>query len=201
MKIVNENGQLINIKYFEKEEQDLARTYVLEDDVVLELGARYGSVSCTINNNLGIKTNQVVVEPDERVWEALEINKKANNCHFHIIKGFISYKKLNLTDKSSHLGCGTSTIEDSNTTIPSYSLSEIKNKYKLNFNVLIADCEGFLEMFYDENTNFFDSLRLVIFECDRPDKCNYNKIKTSLTNKGFTNLLDSFQNVWINTSI
>jgi FkbM family methyltransferase len=201
MIIVNEYGSPINTNYFEKEEQDLARTYILENDVVLELGARYGSVSCVINNNLRIKTNQVVVEPDERVWEALETNKKQNNCHFHIIKGFISNKKLNLTDINSYAGYGTTTIQDNSTTIPSYSLNEIKEKYNMKFNVLIADCEGFLEEFYDENTDFFDSLRLIIFECDRPDKCNYDKIKNNLKNKGFTNLLNGFQNVWMNTSL
>ncbi len=36
----------------EKDEQDLANKYILEDDIVLELGARYGSVSCIINNKL-----------------------------------------------------------------------------------------------------------------------------------------------------
>jgi len=201
MIIVNEIGHHVDINYFEKEEQELARTYVLENDIVLELGARYDSVSCVINNNLRTKTNQVVVEPDERVWEALEINKNKNNCHFHIIKGFISNKNLNLTDKNSYGGYGTTTIEDNNTSIPSYSLIEIKEKYNLNFNVLIADCEGFLEEFYDENTDFFHSLRLIIFECDRPDKCNYDKITTNLKDKGFTNKLNGFQNVWINTSL
>ena len=68
----------VNIKKLEKQEQELAKQYVLEDDVVLELGARYGSVSCTINSKLNNKKNQVVVEPDDRVWDALERNKKTN---------------------------------------------------------------------------------------------------------------------------
>jgi len=65
----------------------------------------------------------------------------------------------------------------------------------LNFNVLVADCEGFLEQFFDENPEFYDNLRLIIFEEDFPEKCNYNKIKENLRTKGFINILNGFQNV------
>ena len=92
MKIFNENKQLVNINKIERPEQDLVEKYILEDDVVLELGARYGSVSCKINLNLKNKFNQVSVEPDKRVWTALKFNKIINKCKFHIIKGFISKK-------------------------------------------------------------------------------------------------------------
>lgn len=200
MIIKDENGYIVDTENFEKEEQDLASKYILENDIVLELGARYGSVSIVVNKILDNKTNHVVVEPDERVWECLEENKISNDCHFNIIRGFISNKKLNLTDITSCWGYGTTSIEDTSSKIPSYTLTEIKEKYNLNFNVLIADCEGFLETFYDENPSFFDNLRLIIFERDRPDKCNYDRIINILSDKGYTNLLNCFQNVWMNTS-
>ncbi len=72
MDIRNEHGQSVNIAKLEVQEQRLVNQYIKENDVVFELGARYGSVSCIINSKLNCKTNQVVVEPDERVWEALE---------------------------------------------------------------------------------------------------------------------------------
>jgi FkbM family methyltransferase len=198
MIIVDLHGNLVNIEHIEKVEQDLANKYILEDDIVLELGARYGSVSCTINSKLKNKYNQVVVEPDERVWNALEKNKNSNNCEFNIVKGFISNKKLDLTNLDCWLGgYGATFIENNNTLIPSYSLNEIKQKYKLNFNVLVADCEGFLEVFFDENPDFYDNLRLLIFEEDYPDKCNYDKIKKKLIEKKFNKILEGHQNVWI----
>jgi FkbM family methyltransferase len=167
----------VNINRIEKREQDLADMYILENDVVLELGARYGSVSCVINSKLNNKNNQVVVEPDDRVWDALEKNRNNNNCEFNIVNGFISNKKLDLTNLDCCLGgYGATFIENNDTKIPSYSLDEIKNKYNLKFNVLVADCEGFLEVFFDENPNFYDDLRLIIFEADYPNKCNYNKL-------------------------
>jgi FkbM family methyltransferase len=201
MDIQDRNGKVVDTIQNEKEEQDLAKEYIQLNDIVFELGARYGSVSCIINSKLNCKTNQVVVEPDERVWEALERNKKVNNCEFNIVKGFVSNKKLGLINKQSYGEYGTSSTLDDTSKIPSYTLKEIEEKYKLKFNVLVADCEGFLETFFDENPNFYDQIRLIIFEADYPDKCNYNKIKNTLEDKGFTKLLEGHQNVWINFTI
>ena len=49
MKFYDEHNNLIDNNSIEKPEQDLVNQYILEHDIVLELGARYGSVSCTIN--------------------------------------------------------------------------------------------------------------------------------------------------------
>ena len=76
-------------------------------------------------------------------------------------------------------------------------MGEINEKYNLPFNVLVADCEGFLEVFFDENPEFYDNLRLIIFEEDYPEKCNYDKIKNKLLEKQFINLVEGHQNVWI----
>ena len=206
MDIQDQNGNPIDINTIEDEEQYLAKEYIQQNDVVFELGARYGSVSCVINSKLNCKTNQVVVEPDELVWKALERNKKVNNCEFNIVKGFVSNKKLKLINQSwgygtKYYGYGTSCTVDNSSKIPSYTLKEIEETYKLKFNVLVADCEGFLETFFDENPNFYDQLRLIIFEADCPDKCNYIKIKNTLKNRGFTKLVEGHQNVWINFTI
>ena len=64
----------VDIHVFENEEQRLAKKYIHKDDVVLEIGARYGSVSVLLML-LGNSQNQVSVEPDERVWSALDKKK------------------------------------------------------------------------------------------------------------------------------
>ena len=199
MLILDENNKAIDTNTMEKHEQDLANQYILPDDIVLELGARYGSVSCIINSKLKNKRNQVVVEPDERVWDALERNKINNKCEFNIVKGFISNKKLDLTNKDDfHGGYGSTYIESADSNIKSYSLDDVKLKYNIkNFNVLVADCEGFLECFFDENPSFYDNLRLIIFEADYTQKCNYDKIKQTLRDKLFINILEGHQNVWM----
>ena len=197
MNFYDENNNKIDHEHWEKWEQDLVKQYIKPNDVVLELGARYGTVSCAINKILNNQHNQVSVEPDERVWDALENNKKINDCHFNIIKGFISNKKLDLINKDSWFGYGTSSTEDIESSIKNYTLDEIKEIYNLNFNVLVADCEGFLETFLEENPNLYNEIRLIIFEEDYIEKCNYIKIKEILKIKNFINLLDGHQNVWI----
>lgn len=194
MDIRNENGE--DILHMEAPEQELANKYITDQMIVLELGARYGSVSCVINSKLKYKTNQVVVEPDSRVWESLERNKKVNQCEFHIVKGFISNKKLDLINIDSWYGYGTTSIENENTTIPSFSLNEIEKKYNLKFDSLVADCEGFLETFFDENPHMYDQLRFIMYERDYPDKCNYEKINRTLVEKGFNCIVSGHQNIW-----
>lgn len=198
MKIYNEKDLLVDTEKLEKPEQELAKKYINNDDIVLELGARYGSVSCIINSKLSNKKNHVCVEPDSRVWDALEKNKIINHCEFNIVNGFIGKHKMSLTNLDEYYGGYASTfIYDEMSNISSYSLDEIKNKYNLKFNVLVADCEGYLEIFFDENPQLYSELRLIIFEEDYPEKCNYKKIRDSLNKHNFKALLTGHQNVYI----
>ena len=147
------------------------------------------------NKKLNDKKRQLSVEPDERVWDALEKNKSENNCEFAILKGFISNKKLSLINTDKYAGGYASTsIEDNNSNIKSVELDYYSN-YK--FNVLIADCEGFLEEFIDENEEFIKSLRLIIFEADYGKKCNYRKIRKFLKDNNFKLILSGHQNVFL----
>ena len=75
MSFVNRDGSEVDID-FEKEEQMLIRTYIPSDATVLEMGARYGTVSCVISQVLNDPTKHVAVEPDSTVIEALTENKK-----------------------------------------------------------------------------------------------------------------------------
>jgi hypothetical protein len=77
MEFKDQYGKIIDHLKMERDEQLQAEKYVTSDCVVLELGARYGTVSCIINKKVG--PNMVVVEPDIRVQDALEQNMKAND--------------------------------------------------------------------------------------------------------------------------
>ncbi len=196
MEFFNEKNIKINHLRIERTEQLQAETYIRPDSVVLELGARYGTVSCVISKKLSDPNNLVVVEPDERVWGALESNMERNDCKFHIVKGFVSRKPLGLTEQNSFNGYGTTFAESEEATIPCFTLEEIQDKYGIRFNTLVADCEGFLERFFEENPLFYDQLNLVMFETDYGTKCNYKKIMNMLTSKGFTKCVDGSHQVW-----
>lgn len=200
LRIVNEKDKLIDIKNVEATEQAFARTYIEPDDCVLELGARFGSVSCTINKILKNKTHQVVFEPDARVWDALEKNRDNNECFFHIVKGCLSKQPLSLTNLGKANGYATSTIVDLSSSIPFVSLDDLYKQYKIpTLNVLVADCEGCLQQVLSDFPEILDSLRLFIFEADSPTTCDYKVIRSLLQDKGFTKVKEGFQNVWKQT--
>lgn len=190
----NENNEIIKHNIYEKTEQNLVNKYINEDDIVLELGARYGTVSCLINSKLNNKQNQVSVEPDPKVISSLIKNRELNKCNFHIISGFISEKKLNL-ERTEHIcqsnidliGYGATFIEDECSSIPSYSLDNIEKMYNFKFNTLVIDCEGFFEEFLNENKDILNHIKKIIIEEDYKEKCNYSNINKKLIDNKFKN--------------
>jgi len=196
MKIIDELGGDINTSITEIEEQSLVDLYIEKEDVVLELGGRCGIVSCLINSKLNNKSNHVVVEPDDRVWNSLAVNKSVNNCNFYIVQGFISRQKLNLTNKEACNGYASYAIKDNKTPIHCYTLEEIAYKSNIkSFNVLVADCEGCLEDFLNENVDLCSDLRLVIYEAD--GGCNYDYIEKLLIGSGLDHVVKGLFNVFI----
>ncbi len=213
MKFYNEENKIINHKNLETVEQYLVKKYIKGSDSVLELGARYGTVSCTINKKINNPSNQVSVEPDYRVIGALQKNRDINNCKFHIIYGFISNEKLSL-ERTDHIcqgnadlkGYGSTFVKDNSSKIKSYKITEIEKNYNLKFNSLVADCEGYLEKFLEENPNLYKQLNKIIFEEDYGEKCNYKEIKSKLKEHNFIEkeyLSDGkiFHSVWIKEKI
>jgi hypothetical protein len=197
---INERNQKVDYNQYEKREIDLIKKFIKEDDVVLELGARYGGTSVAINQILKDKEKQVSVDPDERIWESLETNKKNHNCHFMIIKGTISNKPQKIIKDSRKFADNN----DWATYTESASQGEVQGSSVknyplplLNLNVLVADCEGFLETFYDENKNMFPYLRLIIFEKDRPDFCNYDRLINEFKMLGFKCIQNDFHSVFM----
>ena len=193
----DENNNKIHHLRVERKEQILCETYLNESCIVLELGARYGTVSCVIEKIIKNPKHLVVIEPDERVWASLENNRNNNNCSFNIVKGFVSLKPLILENHNEWNGYATSSKESEISTIPSYTLSEIQDKYNIVFNTLVADCEGFLGIFLEENPILYSQLQIIIFEKDYPKVCNYKKIKDTLKQNGFIQEVSLFRECWI----
>lgn len=186
---VNENGE--TLPYLEVVEQFLVSQYIEPNDHVLELGARYGMVSVGINKLLADPTKQVVVEPDDRVIGALHENRDYHDCKFGIWYGFVSETPLSLT-RTDHVCQGDpylkgygSTFVKEDSSIPISDIYCLEKRFNVSFNTLVADCEGYLEEFFLQNTNLFKRLDKVIFEEDYPDKCDYQWIKNQLVSHGF----------------
>jgi FkbM family methyltransferase len=193
MEFYDEFGRIIDTNTYEPYEQILVGKFVDPDDCVLELGARYGVVSHKINKMLKNKEDHVAVEPDSRVWECLERNRKLYDDQYTIIKGFLSKAPREITGN----GCGSSSYSVASSSTPSFSLEDIRRPRP--FTMLVIDCEGFMETFIQEFPEVFDTCKKVMFEQDRPDLCDYGNVKTFLYEKGFSPLISNFggmQNIW-----
>ena len=174
----------------------LVKKSVQSDMKVLELGARYGTVSVCLNYILQDPLKQLLcVDPDKRIEQCLEKNKTVNNCTFNIFNGAISKKDLYVC--YNNIGWETKTYETppeflQTESIVTKSLDEIMNLLDIQFDCLIADCEGFLLDFLIENKSFFDNLRCVIYEedCTSTNPINgvsidYQEIDRFLESNGF----------------
>ena len=174
----------------------LINKYVKSDMKVLELGARYGTVSVCLDYILDNPVEQLLcVDPDSKIMACLHKNKERNNCTFNIFNGAISKKELYVC----YNGCGWETktyIEPPrhllSEKIECLSLEEIHKKYNIDFDCLLADCEGFLLEFIRENGEFFDNLKCVIYEEDCGENhpinntfINYSEVEQFLISKGF----------------
>ena len=191
--LYDEHNKKLDLDTWEKEEQDDAKKYILPTDCVLELGARYGTVSVVINKKLNNPSLHVVVEPDNDVWEALEKNKENSKSKFHIIKGLLSNKKFSLAKG----GVRTRQVEDKESTMPHFSFDEVKTLVNTPFTVLVADCEGCIEHFLTENVEILENVRLVLLEEDEPDKCNYSVVKKLFNDYSLKEVKSGFRSVWI----
>lgn len=192
---INHKNKKIDINWLERFEQYDIIKYLPKDSIVLELGARFGTVSCIINKIINNPFNQVSVEPDERVWEALEYNKKNNNCSFNIFKGAISEKRKKLDNINETDGYGATSVNinnyeefDSENEINIISFCNLEKKFALKFNVLVVDCEGCLGELLNDNLHIYKQINLIFFEKDYPKKTNYQKIEMNLIKNGFVSI-------------
>ena len=180
----DENNNVIDHFSIETNEQKQAWNYVPEDATVLELGARYGTVSCLINHKLRDSKRQVSVEPDLKVIPALYKNKELHGCNFIIFEGVISNINMKLCQDNNN-GYGNFCTPSNDPSVQNISLTQLIQKTGLNFDVLVADCEGFLEQFFEENRDYIPNFKVIMFERDYPNRCNYAKIETYLLSLGF----------------
>lgn len=183
-KFYNENNELINHKNEELVEQYTSYKFIEADDIVLELGGRYGTVSVIINKLVKNKKEHVVVEPDISIIPSLENNMLINKCNFTILPKFISNKNKKIINDS--YGTRMEDINDDYYAATNkLSYEEFKKLYPQKFNTLVADCEGCLEEFLEMMGNDFYNLKKVLFEADRYEIINYSKIKKKLFDAGF----------------
>ena len=132
---------------------------------VLELGANIGRNTLMIASVLQDQRNLVSLECDPVSVEMLRNNRFANRFAFHIEPSALSYRQL------IQKGWQTKPSEDvppGYARVATITFEELLSKYDIEFDTLVADCEGALYWILRDSEALLEKLHTVILEADYP---------------------------------
>ena len=188
--MINHQLQLIHnnlvIKYGslcdEFPEQKMAVRYLTGNEKVLEIGGNIGRNSLVIASILNDSSNLVTLECDPFTSSQLEENKILNNLNFNVECAALSNRTL--------IQQGWNTMP-SDELLPEYNwvntitLEQLNNKYNINFDTLIIDCEGAFYYILMDMPEILNEINLIIMENDYTDILHKNYVDEVLTNNNF----------------
>ena len=178
----------LKIKYgsFNEElpEQKMVVRYLSGNEKVLEIGGNIGRNSLVISSILANNNNNqlVVLECDEGIANKLTENRILNSRSFQIERSALSNRKL--------IQQGWNTMA-SDTLLPGYknvniiSWIELKNKYNIQFDTLVLDCEGAFYYILMDMPEILNNIKLIIMENDYWDILHKNYVDDVLKTHGF----------------
>jgi len=160
----------------------VAEEVITPQDVVLEVGARYGTTSCAVAKSQGNSGNLIAVEADPSVWSVLQYNLATHSCNAHLVLGVMGEKDLVLVDEEQFinmpLGYAKITSEDKSakgTHVKHFSWDAIERQTGLKINTIIFDCEGCMFPILKAYRHKFKQIKKVIIENDNHQgpNCDY----------------------------
>ena len=154
--------QLICIDFGNKYEEQLMSVMFLDENAtVLELGGNLGRNSCVIATLLNDNRRLVTLECSEEISKKLIHNRDINNLNFNVEVSALSKVSLSFRKKDSRTIVSDEIIEGYNK-VNTITFDELKEKYKLNFDTLVVDCEGGLYQILVDEPNLLENIKLVI---------------------------------------
>jgi FkbM family methyltransferase len=168
-------------------EQLLAAHFVKEGAKVLEIGGNLGRNTLVISTVLNDPMNHVVLECNPNIAPQLKHNLEINGYATQVEPSALSYTKLIQHDWS--------TIPASQASgegykdwfeVPTITFEELEKKYEMQFDTLVADCEGALYFILKDNPSILDNIQMIIMENDYNDIDQKHMIDAILYLKGFS---------------
>jgi FkbM family methyltransferase len=150
---------------YEAEERALIREFVRPDDIVLELGACMGVVSCVTNKRLRDNTRHVVVEGNPKLIPTLQRNRELNGCGFTIEHCAASNEReVTFFLHPDYVVGGSAQRETQHAVrVPGCSWRDLEEKHG-PFTTLIMDVEGSELEVLESSRELIARYRLVIVE-------------------------------------
>ena len=169
----------------EWEEQWMTIQYLDPSDKVLELGSNYGRNSCLIASLLDNDQNLVTLETCDYYISGLKHNRDTNQFQFQIEPSGLSKKKL-IQKRWITTQWDFDILPDPDYFwVPTITWTDLQKKYPIDFNVLVADCEGALFYILQDEPDFLKHFEKIIVENDYIRMEQYEFVKNKMEENGF----------------
>jgi len=113
---------------------------------------------------------------------AFKIRTALNNFNFHIESSALSNRKLIQKGWDT---IPSDTLIDGYTWVETITLEKLKNKYNIEFDTLLLDCEGAFYYILMDMPEILDNINLIIMENDYHDISKKTYIDNILVNNNF----------------
>ena len=157
----------LKIKYgsFNEElpEQKMVVRYLTGKEKVLEIGGNIGRNSIVIASILENQKNLVTLESNPDIAKQLHENKDLNNYNFNIECSALSNRKL---IRKGWDTLPSDVLKDDWNWINTITINELKNKYNIEFDTLVLDCEGAFYYILQDMPEILNNINLIIMEND-----------------------------------
>ena len=167
-------------------EQLMALDNITGREKVLEIGANIGRNSLIIAHLLNKMNNNnlVTLESDTNIYKRLLHNKQLNNLQFFTENSALSKRKL--------IQRGWNTIPSDKllegfTNVNIIDFTQLKQKYSIEFDTLVLDCEGAFYYILMDMPEILDNIKMIIMENDYRNNDHYLYIEEQLKNNNFSN--------------
>ena len=167
--------------YEELPEQKMVVRYLKGNEKVLEIGGNIGRNSLVIASILE-SNNLVTLECDVNIAQQLTRNRDLNNLNFHIECSALSNRKL--IQKGWNTLVSDILIEGYNW-VNTITFDELKNKYNIEFDTLVLDCEGAFYYILMDMPEILNNINLIIMENDYQDISEKEYIDNVLLQNNF----------------
>lgn len=149
----------------ELSEQKMSVRYLTGNEKVLEIGGNIGRNSLIIGYILNQQNNNnlVVLESDTDIFNQLNENIKLNNMKFHIENAALSKRKLIQKEWDT---IPSNVLLDGYKNVNIISYNELVNKYNIQFDTLVLDCEGAFYYILQDMPEVLNNIKLIIMEND-----------------------------------
>lgn len=144
-------------------EQKMVVRYLTGNEKVLEIGANIGRNTLVIASILNNDRNLLTLECDENISKQLIENRDINNFNFYVENSALSKRKLIQKDWDT---VPSDILLDSYNWVNTITLEELKNKYNIQFDTLVLDCEGAFYYILMDMPEILDNINLIIMEND-----------------------------------